>query len=83
MINSFRAGVSSTPKSSLKMSKLLNMAKSYNNLRAKMSPEARVKAKERGTKLLEEMPLHKLRRARERIVKNNYYNFFRITGCTG
>jgi len=41
------------------------MAKSYRNLRAKMSPEARAKAKKKAKKMVEEIPLYKLRRARE------------------
>lgn len=40
------------------------MAKSYENLRKKMSPEARARAEAGARKLLAEMPLHELRTAR-------------------
>lgn len=40
------------------------MAKPYENLRKKMSPESRARAEEQAQKLLAEMPLHELRAAR-------------------
>ena len=40
------------------------MAKSYKNLRAKMSPENQKKAKEKTELLLKEMPINELRQAR-------------------
>jgi transcriptional regulator with XRE-family HTH domain len=41
------------------------MAKSFNKLREKMSPEARERSREKADKLLEEMPLGELRAARK------------------
>lgn len=50
------------------------MAKPYSTLRARMSPEARVKAEEQTRQLLQEMPLQELRQARkmsqEQMAKN-------------
>jgi len=40
------------------------MTKSYKELRAKMSPEARAKAEEKTRQLLTGMPLQELRQAR-------------------
>ncbi len=40
------------------------MAKSFNRLREKMSPEARKKAREKTGKMIKEMPLQALRQAR-------------------
>jgi len=40
------------------------MARKYSGLRARMSPEARERAATRAKAMLEEMPLHELRRAR-------------------
>lgn len=40
------------------------MAKKFAELRAKMSPEARVQAEERANAMLAEMPLNELRQAR-------------------
>ena len=41
------------------------MAKSFKNLKAKMSPESRARAEKKAAKLLEEMPLYELRAARK------------------
>jgi predicted XRE-type DNA-binding protein len=40
------------------------MAKNFSELRAKMTPKARAQANELAQKMLAEMPLHELRRAR-------------------
>ncbi len=40
------------------------MAKPYENLRKKMSPESRARAEEQAQKLIAEIPPHKLRAAR-------------------
>lgn len=40
------------------------MTKNFSNLRQKMSPEARSKARAKAKTMLKEMPLHELRRAR-------------------
>ena len=41
------------------------MAKSFKNLKAKMSPEARRRAEEKAERLLQKMPLYELRAARK------------------
>jgi len=41
------------------------MAKSFKNLKEKMSPASRVRADAKAEKLLEEMPLYELRNARQ------------------
>jgi len=41
------------------------MARSFNELRSKMSPAARRRAEEKAARMIAEMPLHELRRARE------------------
>ncbi len=41
------------------------MAKSFNKLREKMTPEAREKAKLKAAQLMEDMPLYELREARK------------------
>ena len=50
------------------------MAKPYSTLRAKMSPQARIKAQEQTRQLMKEMPLQELRQARkmsqEQLAKN-------------
>jgi len=50
------------------------MAKPFNSLREKMSPEARARAEEKKRQLMQEMPLQELRQARkmsqEQLAKN-------------
>ena len=50
------------------------MLKPYSKLRAKMSPDARVRAEEKTRQLMQEMPLQELRQARkmsqEQLAKN-------------
>jgi len=41
------------------------MARPFNELRNKMSPEARKRAEKKAVKMMTEMPLHELRRARD------------------
>ncbi len=41
------------------------MARPFNELRNKMSPEARKRAAKKAVKMMAEMPLHELRRARD------------------
>lgn len=41
------------------------MAKSFNELRGKMSPEAQARAHEKAQRMMAEMPLYELRRAQE------------------
>jgi DNA-binding transcriptional regulator YiaG len=52
----------------------MTMAKPFNSLREKMSPEARARAEEKKRQLMQEMPLQELRQARkmsqEQLAKN-------------